>query len=177
LTARRARGLPGVLFDLDGVLVFSREAWFAVYNDTLRHFGHPAIDDEAFGRIFGNGTEADRAAYMPERSVSEIDAAYRRFFELHLNAVRVNPEAAEALAALRRRGARTAVATNTNAALARRILVRLAARRLALPLDQCVLVGDSRFDEEAARAAPTAFLGYRYGEGSSRIEALSAIDG
>lgn len=194
----------GVLFDMDGVLVFSTEAWFGVYNDTLAHFGHPTIGRGEFLRIFGNGTRADRDAYMPERSVEEIDAAYRRFFAGRLDAIELNPEAMPALAALRERGIRTSLATNTNRALAESILgrfgvsnlltafacadeagagkpdpavVRLAARRIGLPLEECVLVGDSRYDEEAAAAAPVDFQGYRYGIPPIRIEALSEAGG
>jgi len=194
----------GVLFDMDGVLVFSTEAWFGVYNDTLSHFGHPRIGREAFLRIFGNGTRADRAAYMPERTVEEIDAAYRRFFAGRLGDVALNPEAPDALRRLRASGARTSLATNTHRALAEAILgrlgiaglldafacadeagagkpdpavVRLAAERLGLPLSDCVMVGDSRYDEDAARDAPVAFRGYRYGAAPTRIEALSEIAG
>jgi HAD superfamily hydrolase (TIGR01549 family) len=194
----------GVLFDMDGVLVFSTEAWFGVYNDTLSHFGHPRIGREAFLRIFGNGTRADRAAYMPERTVEEIDGAYRRFFAGRLGDVALNPEAPDALRRLRASGARTSLATNTHRALAEAILgrlgiaglldafacadeagagkpdpavVRLAAERLGLPLSDCVMVGDSRYDEDAARDAPVAFRGYRYGAAPTRIEALSEIAG
>jgi HAD superfamily hydrolase (TIGR01509 family) len=188
---------------MDGVLVFSEDAWFAVYNETLAHFGHAAISREAFDAIYGNGTAADREAYMPERSVAEIDAAYARFFEARLDRIRPNPEAADVLRELRRRGVATSVATNTNRPLAGRILeaqgllplldavtgaddagagkpdpevVRLAASRVGAPLEACVFVGDSRFDEEAARRAPVRFLGYRYGAGE-RVESLGALPG
>jgi len=194
----------GVLFDMDGVLVFSTEAWFGVYNDTLSHFGHPRIGREEFLGIFGNGTRADRAAYMPERTVEEIDGAYRRFFAGRLGDVALNREAPDVLRRLRERGVRTSLATNTHRALAEAILgrleiaglldafacadeagagkpdpavVRLAADRLGLPLSDCVMVGDSVYDEEAARTAPVAFRGYRYGAALTRIEALSEIAG
>ena len=202
MTAGLDAGRRAVLFDMDGVLVFSRKAWFEVYNRTLAHFGHPQIGAEAFDAIFGNGTQADRAAYMPERSLEEIDAAYRKFFADGLEKVELNPEAAPVLRQLNREGVRTALATNTNRPLAEAILrhfnlreefaclacadeagagkpdpalLHLAARRLGIPLDSSVFVGDSRYDEEAARRAPVAFIGFRYGESPNRIEELSAI--
>ncbi|HEX7529160.1 MAG TPA: HAD family hydrolase, partial [Thermoanaerobaculia bacterium] len=116
--------MRAVLFDMDGVLVFSEDAWFAVYNATLNGFGHAAIPRGDFDAIYGNGTEADRATYMKEHSVKEIDAAYARFFEERFDAIRVNPEAEGVLKALRAAGVRTAVATNTNRPLADRILAR-----------------------------------------------------
>ena len=122
MRAAAAVSVRAVLFDMDGVLVFSEDAWFAVYNETLAHFGHPAISREAFDAIYGNGTEADRDAYMPERTVAEVDAAYARFFEARLDRIRPNPEAAETLRELRRMGVASSVATNTNRPLAARIL-------------------------------------------------------
>lgn len=190
-----------ILFDMDGVLVFSEEAWYLVYNDTLRHFGHPPIGREAFDAIYGNGTEADRDTYMPERTVAEVDEAYRRFFEEHLDAVRPNAEAPELLADLRRRGVAIGVATNTNHRLAVKILelvgvfprvdvlatadeagagkpdpavLHLAASRLGVPLDDVLFVGDSRYDQAAAAAAPVRFLGFRFGEGA-RMESLREL--
>jgi HAD superfamily hydrolase (TIGR01509 family) len=193
--------MRAVLFDMDGVLVFSEDAWFTVYNETLTRFGHSPVTREAFDAIYGNGTEADRDTYMPERTVVEIDAAYADLFETHLDEIRPNAEAPGALRALRERGIRTAVATNTNNALARRILGRfdlllsfdalataddagagkpdpavlhLASILLDVPLPACLFAGDSRYDEEAARRAGVAFVGYRYGDGR-RIESLNEL--
>jgi HAD superfamily hydrolase (TIGR01509 family) len=187
-------GIRSILFDMDGVLVFSEEAWFAVYNETLAHFGHAEIPRGAFDAIYGNGTEADRALYMPERSVSEIDAAYARFFRGHLDAVRPNEEASRVLATLRARGLKAGLATNTNRPLAEKILgnfgllplldavacadeagagkpdpavLHLASRLLGVPLSSCLFVGDSRYDVEAARRAPVSFVGYRLSSGPS----------
>ncbi|MFN7987535.1 MAG: HAD family hydrolase [Thermoanaerobaculia bacterium] len=190
-----------VLFDMDGVLVFSQDAWFAVYNETLVLFGHAPVSREAFDAIYGNGAAADRDLYMPERTVAEIEAAYARLFEQHLGGIRPNVEAIVVLRELRRRGIRTAVATNTTAPLARRILdlhgllplldatasadeagagkpdpavVRLAAERVGIPLPECLFVGDSRFDAQAAVASPVRFVGLSHGDGA-RIERLGEL--
>lgn len=195
-----------VLFDMDGVLVFSEDAWFSVYNETLVGFGHPPVTRAAFDAVYGNGAAADRDLYMPERTVEEIEAAYARLFEAHLAEIRPNAEAAEALSELRRRGIRTAVATNTTAPLARRILalhgllplldatasadeagagkpdpavVRLAASRVDTPLEECLFVGDSRFDAQAAAAAPVRFVGLAHGDAAriGRLGELLALPG
>ena len=192
-----------VLFDMDGVLVFSEDAWFAVYNLTLVHFGRSPVPRDEFDSIYGNGATADRDSYMPDRSVEEIEAAYARLFEEHLERIRPNAEAKGVLRELRRRGIRTAVATNTTAPLARRILdlhgllplldatasaneagagkpdpavVRLAAARVGTPLESCLFVGDSRFDSRAAAAAPVRFVGLGHGDGE-RIERLGELLG
>lgn len=193
--------MRAILFDMDGVLVFSEDAWFAVYNETLARFGHPSVTRTAFDAIYGNGAEADRDTYMPERTVAEIDAAYAELFESHLDEIRLNPEAPPVLREIRARGIRTAVATNTNHALAGRVLARLdlldsfdalaaadeagagkpdpavvhlAALLVGVPLSACLFVGDSRYDEGAARSAPVEFVGYRYGTGR-RVESLEEL--
>ncbi len=193
--------IRAVLFDMDGVLVFSEDAWFAVYNRTLVHFGRAPVSRAEFDSIYGNGATADRDGYMPDRSVEEIEATYAGLFEDHLGEIRPNTEAIGVLAQLRRRGIRTAVATNTTAPLARRILdlhgllplldatasgseagagkpdpgvVRLAAERIGTPLPECLFVGDSRFDEQAAVAAPVRFVGLGHGAGE-RIENLREL--
>jgi AHBA synthesis associated protein len=190
-----------VLFDMDGVLLFSEEAWLLVYNDTLRHFGKPEITREEYALIYGGDTQRDRDTYMPERTVAEVRDAFERFFLDHLDDVRANPEAPPLLEELRTRGIRSAAATNTNRALAQDLLTRkgihphldalacadeagagkpdpallfLAAERLGVPIEATFLVGDSRYDEAAARAAGIPFVGYRYGEGT-RIESLGEV--
>jgi phosphoglycolate phosphatase-like HAD superfamily hydrolase len=50
-------------------------------------------------------------------------------------------------------------------------IVRLAAERVGLALSDCLFVGDSRYDEAAALAAPVRFVGYRFGEGE-RVASL-----
>ncbi len=193
--------MRAVLFDMDGVLLFSEEAWFLVYNDTLEHFGHPPIAREAYAAIYGGDTKRDRDTYMPERTVEDVRDAFVRFFEDRLTHVVANAEALPALRELNARGVRVAAATNTNRPLAERLLahagllsaldalacadeagagkpdpavVRLAAARLGVPLHEALFVGDSRYDEGAARAAPVRFVGYRYGDGE-RVETLAAL--
>lgn len=201
MRAGAARPVRAVLLDMDGVLVFSEEAWFLVYNRTLAHFGRAPIPRGEFDAIYGNGTKADRDTYMPDRTVSEVDAAYERFFEEHLDAVRPNGEAPGFLGALRGRGIATAVATNTQNRLARRILevagllplldaaacadeagagkpdpavLHLAARRLDVPLSECLFVGDSKYDRMAARASGVRFAGYRMGH-RERVDSLGDL--
>ena len=191
-----------VLFDMDGVLVFSEEAWFGVYNDTLALFGYPPIGRAAFDSIYGNGTEADRDMYMPKQTIEEVNAAYGRFFLEHLDGLRANPEAAPLLAELRRRGVKIAVATNTQHLLAREILRRtallplvdavacadeagagkpdpavvlLAAERVGVGLVDSLFVGDSRYDREAAERAPVRFVPYRMPGGIASLGDL--LDG
>ena len=66
---RRGEGIvqkkevKAALFDLDGVLVDSVEAWHHVFNDTLIHFGHQKLSEEEFSKGFGSPIEEDIKKY------------------------------------------------------------------------------------------------------------------
>jgi phosphoglycolate phosphatase len=126
--------LRAVLFDMDGVLLESNEAWFRVMNAAARHFRKPDIERERFAASFGQGIEADVRDFFPGCTVAEVE----RFYEDHLldfgEHVRADPEARATLMALRgpsalgeaggprRDSVLRAVITNTPTFLARNML-------------------------------------------------------
>jgi len=202
VTARAAsRPVRAVLFDLDGVLIDSYEAWFVVVNEAARELKAKAVSRELFHSIFGQGIAADLENLYPGRTREEVEPAYVRSMTRQTASIHVNPEALAVLASLRTRGVARACVTNTQAGLARAIL---AASRLAdgfddfqgvragirekpapdllhaalealgvLPED-ALMVGDSRYDEAAAAAARVPFLHYDLKEGGSLAAALDA---
>ncbi len=177
--------IRAVLFDLDGVLVDTYEAWFALVRATARHFGAPPVSRPAFDATWGQSVEDDTRELVPGPTVPEVSGYYAAHFRDHLAAIAVHAGAAELLAALRRRGIRTACVTNSPVPLAREILeaaglderidavvaagdvprpkpapdmVLEACRRLGASPAEALLVGDSRFDEAAAAAAGVRFV-------------------
>jgi len=189
----------GLLFDLDGVLVDSYEAWFRVQNALARELGRPAISRDAFRAAWGQGVEDDVRAFYPDSTVAEVAAFYDLRFPEHLDHVEVMPGAAELIEELRGRGFPTCVITNTPAPLARRLLgmaeivpdalvggtdvpapkpapdmVRRGAELLGLDCERVAVIGDSRYDREAARAAGAAFIGFRI-DGDRRVETLEEV--
>lgn len=190
-----------VLFDMDGVLVKSEEVWFRVVEAAgLRFRGRPITRDEFFP-TFGQGTAADIPVFGLTVSVTELDAFYAAEFVKHLDAMWVNPDAKPLLTALRSGGVKTALATNTVGPLAEKILARadlsglfdslgtsdrvanakpapdilqLALRELALAPTDAVMVGDSRFDRQAAKSAGVRFVGLGI-DGDARLEQLGAL--
>jgi phosphoglycolate phosphatase len=189
-----------VLFDLDGVIVDSYEAWFRSVDDTSREFGFGPVTRERFDSIWGQGIDADVKNLYPGRSAAEVRASYDRTVPRHVAAIRVNPEAASALAWLRTTGLRTACVTNTIDDLARAVLrtvglgdafdavsgaraglrekpapdLLLAALR-DLDVDPALacMVGDSRYDREGAAAARVRFLHYDLRSGESLLAFVS----
>lgn len=194
------RRVRAVLFDLDGVLIESFDAWLEVTRDAVRDLGdgRPVSREEFLAR-WGQSVEADVARWFPARSVAEVDAYYQARFVTHAARVAVDPQAAPLAAWLRARGVETAVVTNTPAPIARRILARAGIeipvvvggtdtphgkpapdpvlRALALvgaSAQGALMVGDTENDRGAARAAGVRFVGLRM-DCEERIETLDAL--
>jgi phosphoglycolate phosphatase/AHBA synthesis associated protein len=190
--------LEAVLFDLDGVLIDSRDAWYHLLCATAREFGHPVLHRDEFDASFGQGVEADGRQFFPGTATQALLDYFDAHFLDHAHHVLVNPDAVPVMNALEVRGIRHAVVTNTATALARETIrgaglepeeivgtsdapekphpgmVLLACERLGVVPDRAMLVGDSRFDREAAEAAGVRFCGYGI-EGDLRIEALREL--
>lgn len=191
-----------VLFDLDGVLVDSFEVWLAVVNAACERFGRPAVSRERLGEIFGQGIEDDARNLYPGRTAAEIRAAYDEALPRSLVHMRVNVEAAATLDALGRRRIRRAIVTNTQPSLADLVLrtVGLAqhvdawvapgpglrgkpapdmlTKALALTgagPEQALMVGDTDYDERAAKAAGVRFLRYDLRSGLRLSVALAGV--
>lgn len=187
--------VAAVLFDLDGVLIDSRDAWYHLLCAAAKAFGHPALARDAFDASFGQGVEADSEQFFGGTSPAELEAFFDAHFLDHARHVLVDPEATPVLNALAFRGIGHAVVTNTTSALARETvrgaglepdlvvgasdapekpapdMLWLACEKLGIGPADAWMVGDSRFDREAARAAGIHFVGYGI-EGDRRIERL-----
>jgi phosphoglycolate phosphatase/AHBA synthesis associated protein len=190
-----------VLFDLDGVLVRSEAAWFRLMEECGRVFRGRAVTWEEFAPTFGQSTAEDVRSFGLSCSIEELDRFYADNFRRFTTEVLVNPEARPVLQALSARGEPLAVVTNTATRLAEEILeaaglrgffrfvacadqvacpkpapdlVLHALAALGPPPAAACLIGDSRFDREAARAAGVRFIGLGI-DGDARIDRLSAL--
>lgn len=190
-----------VLFDMDGVLVKSEEVWFKVCEAAGVRFRGRALSREEFFPTFGQGTAADIPVFGFACTVQELDAFYVAEFVRHLDAMWVNPEARPLLDQLAGQGVKLALVTNTVSPLAVQILARarlngvftslatadrvtnakpspelvhLACRELGVPPSEAWMVGDSRFDRQAAQAAGVFFIGLGL-DGDRRIERLAEL--
>jgi HAD superfamily hydrolase (TIGR01509 family) len=180
--------LRAVLFDLDGVLVDSYEAWFKLVNAAARQFRAPDIDRERFQASWGQGIDADVKHFFPGQTIAAVTAFYEQHLLDHAAAIKVAPDAHEVLRALRDDQIPAGVVTNTPTFLARDILawagliglveitvgaepevrakpapdcIERACRVLELPPEQVLVVGDSEFDAQAAQAARAQFQAFR----------------
>lgn len=190
-----------ILFDMDGVLIRSEEIWFRVLEEAGRRFRGRPVTREEFLPTFGQGTAADREVFGLQCSVEELDRFFVQTFSQHVDGVWVDPEAAPLLDALAAHGIRRGVVTNTVTTLAAQVLtaadlqrrvqsvscadlvekakpapdlVRHGLAALSVTADEAWMVGDSRFDREAAHAAGVFFVGYRM-DGDARVDSLAEL--
>ena len=84
-----------VLFDLDGVLVDSREVWFRLLNAAAERFGAPPIDAAAFEAMWGQGVDAD--AKTLDCPIDRLEAFYNEHFMSFSEALVVDPAAGRVL--------------------------------------------------------------------------------
>ncbi|MBW2315669.1 MAG: HAD family hydrolase [Deltaproteobacteria bacterium] len=190
--------LKAVLFDLDGVLIDSRDAWYHLLCAAAREFGHPVLARDEYDVSFGQGVEADAKQFFPGTSPQALLDYFDAHFLDHARHVIVNPEAGPVLNALEYKGIAHAVVTNTATALARETIrgaaiepdlvvgtsdapekpdpgmLLVACERLGVKPEQALMVGDSRFDRDAAAAARIRFIGYGI-DGDLRVEALREL--
>ncbi len=189
------------MFDMDGVLIRSEEAWLRVLEDAGRRFRGSPVTREEFAPTFGQGTAEDVRVFGLRCTPAELDAFYLEHLPRYAGEVWVNPDAHGLLEALRSRGLRRALVTNTVSALARALLggarlleffevlacadlvahakpapdlVLYALGALGVEPGAALMVGDSRFDRGAAGAARVRFVGLGL-DGDARIERLGDL--
>lgn len=170
-----------ILFDLDGVLVDTYEVWFQLLNDVARRHGYAPIGADAYRQSWGQGIEVDVKLYYTRHTVEQIREEYARYYGDFLHHLKVMDGADQTLRSI---PLPKAVITNSPNGLARRALalakldhhfativgcdevprskpapdgVLEACRRLGVAPEETLLVGDSRFDEGAAKAAGVPF--------------------
>lgn len=193
-----------VLFDLDGVLADSFDVWLAVLAECRERRGLPALSPDEVRAIWGQGLLADCETIFPGTRPEDLAREYAEGFARHIDRVRPVPGAPKVVAALRERGLRLALVTNSPRAMAERVLgtlelapafdaiaagdevprgkpdpaiVRLALERLGVAPDAAVMVGDTTADLEAASGAGVAAIGFRIDGGDARIDELEALVG
>jgi HAD superfamily hydrolase (TIGR01509 family) len=192
-----------VLFDMDGVLVRSEETWFRVVEESGRIFRGRPVTREEFAPTFGQGTDADISVFGLRCTPAELDRFYIEQFPRHAGTMWINPAARPLLEALKERGQLRAVVTNSVTVLAEQVL-ELAGLRALFPVVACAdqvpsakpapdlvlhacrqlsvnpaeawMVGDSRYDRGAAKAAGATFIGLGI-DGDHRLEELGDLLG
>lgn len=194
-----------VLFDMDGVIVDSFEAWFKLFNLTRKHFGLKEITKEVFtDDVWGGPIERDAKIYFGKRSVKEIIRFYFDNFGKFFGDMKLFPNASFVLEELRKKGKRIGLVTNTPKKQAYSLLEHLnlkkyfdaivcgdevsrgkpepdimilACERLNINTKDSVLIGDTKADMVAGKKAKCHTVGFRINNGDKRIDELKELLG
>jgi phosphoglycolate phosphatase len=181
--------IKAILFDMDGVLVDSFDAWYHLFCSALEHFGQPAITREEFiQQAWAIGYETVSRRYFAAQDVAEVAQYYSTHFLDHLKHIRAIDGIAGVLEQARKQGIDLAVITNTHVQLAEKILgqlgllkhfetiiggdtvargkpapdmVLLACRQLGIKPAAAIVVGDTEYDMAAAREAGCLAVGFK----------------
>jgi len=190
-----------ILFDLDGILIDSLDAWHHVFNDTLCMFGLPALGRRQFSRGFGAPIEHDMKAYFQGLTIKEVHDAHNSHFRKRIHLVKLFPSAIPLLKEVRRRKLKAALISNSTRAIVGMIVshyklkkyldvmvtmddvrhrkpapdaVLRACRELGVKPGEAVLVGDTQNDMVAGRRAGCITVGLKT-KGDYTIRTLASL--
>ena len=194
--------LRAVVFDLDGVLVDSFEAWRLLFNSALEANHQGALTVEGFQAVWGQGVEADIKMFFQGFTVAALQHYYEENFERFIGAVRVFPDTRPTLEALQQQGLKLGIASNSAPRIIASTLamadvgryfsavfgadgrlrgkpepdtVQAAMDGLKTSPADAVFVGDSPYDIEAGFRAGVRTVGYQRDGGAWRIERLGDL--
>ncbi len=193
--------VKAVLFDLDGVLVDSYEAWFLAYNQTLKHFGFKPVSDTYFSKHFGKPVEDDVKRVFIGKTTEEVMDGYAMHFPKNAKYVRLFPNVKKVLDYLKNKDIKIGLISNSHIKIARSILkhfkiikyfdvivtrsdvkrgkpapdmVLKACKMLKIKPKDAILVGDTKNDIVAGRKTGCFAVGYGV-EGDIKIKDLNKI--
>jgi HAD superfamily hydrolase (TIGR01509 family) len=191
--------VKAVLFDLDGVLIHSYDAWFRLFNNTLVHFGFQNITEQVFRQHWGQSTKQDVEIFMPGRTVAEVREYFNEHYQEYIPYITLDPEAHSVLGFLKDKKLMLGCVTNSHRPITDAImrhhalhsyfsavltaddvehpkpapdLIVLALKHLDIHPEETVFIGDTITDIKAGTEAGCIMLGYRV-EYTQRVDTLA----
>lgn len=195
------REVKSVLFDLDGVLVDSIDAWYYVFNDTLKYFGLKTLKRKEFVEDFGAPIEKDIKKYYKGKTVKEIENIYNINFKKRRKYVKLSKHSLYVLKELNKLKIKVGLITNSTKFITLTILdhfrlkkyfsvivtmddvkrrkpapdmVLKACKILNVNPKSTILIGDTKNDMIAGKRAKCITVGYKI-KGDFKINTLNEV--
>lgn len=193
--------VKAVLFDLDGVLVDSADAWFQVLNDALKDFKLDSLSRKNFEKRFGFPIERDLEDLFIGKTENEVVKRYDKYFRKRKALVKLFPNVAEILEDLKKKKLKTALISNSTKFIVMSILnhynlkkyfdvviamedvkhrkpspdsVLKACELLKVKPQNAIFIGDTIIDMVAGKKAGCVTVGYKI-NGDYGIDKLKKV--
>lgn len=185
---RPQKKLKAILFDLDGVIIDSFNAWFKIFNKTRKHYKLTEVSEQEFEKkIWGTCFENSTKKYFKGIELEEITKFYFSRIEEFKSNTKLNENVKETLEKIKQKGIKTAIVSNTNQKSVSEILkhhklsrffdtilggdsvehgkpapdsLLEACKQLGVKTSESIMVGDTFNDKGAAKNANVFFIGY-----------------
>jgi len=114
LNPKRKTELKAIVFDLDGVIIDSFEAWFHIFNRIRRNYNLKEIGKEDFKKkVWGGSVENDAKLYFNNEKIEIIAKMYRKMIMEYIHKLKLEPDVKKVLDAIKKKKIKIGLATNT----------------------------------------------------------------
>lgn len=197
----RALAFHTILFDLDGVLVDSFDAWYNTFNFIREESGRGKIPLSIFRKNLGCPLEEDIRLYLPDKNSKELNKLKDIYFARNANLVKLFPKSLEVLEFVKINEIKSGLVSNSTRAIVKSIIkefklgkffdvtvtaedvkhgkpspemVLKACKTLKVHPKYTIFVGDTKNDMLAGKRAGCMTIGYKV-KGDYEISSLNHI--
>ena len=111
---KRKTKLKAVLFDLDGVILDSFEAWYNVFNHVRRELKLKQISKEEFRKkVWGGSVDLDAKSYFKNKDVKELGELYKKLISKYTHKTKLMPDTIKILKNIKNKNIKIGLVTNT----------------------------------------------------------------
>ena len=197
----RAFSFHAILFDLDGVLVDSFDAWHNTFNCMRKESGRSRIPLKIFRKNFGGPLEDDIRLFFPDKNARELNRLKDQYFAKNVHLVKLFRNSHNVLSYIKRDGFKIGLISNSTHFIVKSIIKKFnlskffdvvmtaedvehgkpspgmvlkACKILKVKPENALLIGDTKNDMIAGERAGCVTVGYKI-KGDYRINSLNHI--